>query len=77
MSEQSSRFIRGGRRAGAVAAALSIAALGAGIAGCGSDSNSNDASNAVKSAGSQAQSVENQIQQAPQSQNGGSSNYGY
>jgi hypothetical protein len=69
---------------GAVAAALVILAIAA--SGCGEDlknavgtakSLQRQASNALTQAQQQAQSVENQVQQAPQSQNGGGGNYGY
>jgi len=53
MEEKSSSFAPGTRRAASVAAVLGIAVFGIGagfaVSGCGSDSNSNDVSNAVQS----------------------------
>ena len=76
---------RGARRACVLGAALAILTLGA--SGCGSGlKNAVDSARSIQEQGKsaaaqaeqQARSVENQVtQQAPQSQGGGGSNYGY
>lgn len=70
MPEQSSRFPssdeprrRTPSRKGRMAAAL-LAITAAGVAGCGSDSNSSDVNKAIDSVQSQANSVQSQISTA-------------
>jgi len=84
MTGEPKQLPRATRRAGALGAALVVLAIAA--SGCGEDlknavdtakSLQQQGSNALTQAQQQAQSVENQIQQAPQDQNGGGSNYGY
>ncbi|HEX3563094.1 MAG TPA: hypothetical protein VHU24_09685 [Solirubrobacterales bacterium] len=84
MTGESKRLPGGMRRAAALGAALAVLAIAA--SGCGEDLKNavstaralqRQSSNALTQAQQQAQSVENQIQQAPQSQNDGGSNYGY